>query len=615
MSSKSLKTLVALCAAFVVAAATMVSAHAELRAAQSTFVSLARAGSIVRWVLFKEHAPGARVRLVDVGVQAAGDAVEPAPPAPSAPAAPAAPRAGARAKAAKPASAADAQRAEPPDRPALPAMEAFSPVEFQRVRPVLRIGQDYVVRQGETVENVVIIAGSLRIEGRVRGDVVVVPGTVELTSTGEVDGNFVNVGGGMTVDAGGTVRGDLVTVGGALTAPAAFSPGGDQVIVGTPEVGEHIRGLLPWLTRGLMLGRVVVPTLGGTWLLIGILLFVAIVLSLVFEGPVRTCAETIVRRPVTTFFIGLLTLLLLGPISFLLAVSVVGIAVLPFLLCAIVAGWVLGKIGVARWLGAGVVRESEPDNRAQAVRSVVIGFALLTLAYMVPIIGLATWVIVGVLGLGAATSSVFKALRRENPAPPVPPVPPAPVPPYEPDAPAAGPPPVPAMPLASAPIVEDAPAAAPPPVAAAIPAQTYAPPIDHGAAALLALPRATFVQRVVAGALDFLIVMFIFQWLDLHRREMFWFFALLTAYNASFWAWRGTTIGGTIFQLRVVRTDGRPLVAGDCLVRGVSSVFSLIVAGLGFFWILLHTNHDRQAWHDLIAGTVVVRLPKSTPLR
>jgi uncharacterized RDD family membrane protein YckC len=36
------------------------------------------------------------------------------------------------------------------------------------------------------------------------------------------------------------------------------------------------------------------------------------------------------------------------------------------------------------------------------------------------------------------------------------------------------------------------------------------------------------------------------------------------------------------------------------------------VAGLGFFWIAF--DHERQAWHDKIAGTVVVRVPKTVPL-
>jgi uncharacterized RDD family membrane protein YckC len=34
--------------------------------------------------------------------------------------------------------------------------------------------------------------------------------------------------------------------------------------------------------------------------------------------------------------------------------------------------------------------------------------------------------------------------------------------------------------------------------------------------------------------------------------------------------------------------------------------------GLGFFWIAF--DEGNQAWHDKIAGTVVVRVPKGVPL-
>ncbi|HVZ22785.1 MAG TPA: RDD family protein, partial [Vicinamibacterales bacterium] len=139
--------------------------------------------------------------------------------------------------------------------------------------------------------------------------------------------------------------------------------------------------------------------------------------------------------------------------------------------------------------------------------------------------------------------------------------------------------------------------------------------VDAVDADLLSLPRATFAQRVAAGALDGLLVLIVFQMVEPHSRELFWYLTLLTIYNAAFWTWRGTTIGGIICQLRVVRADGRRMEFGDSVIRGLSSVFSLIVFGLGFFWILLSGNADRQAWHDLIAGTIVVRVPKSTPLR
>jgi uncharacterized RDD family membrane protein YckC len=48
------------------------------------------------------------------------------------------------------------------------------------------------------------------------------------------------------------------------------------------------------------------------------------------------------------------------------------------------------------------------------------------------------------------------------------------------------------------------------------------------------------------------------------------------------------------------------------VVRALSCFLSAVVAGLGFLWIAF--DGDKQGWHDKIAGTVVVRVPKGRSL-
>jgi uncharacterized RDD family membrane protein YckC len=90
------------------------------------------------------------------------------------------------------------------------------------------------------------------------------------------------------------------------------------------------------------------------------------------------------------------------------------------------------------------------------------------------------------------------------------------------------------------------------------------------------------------------------------------FFFMLVAYHIGFWTWKATTVGGIIMNLRVIRMDGYRLRFVDSLVRGLSGIFSAIVVGLGFLWIL--RDPERQAWHDRIAGTYVVKVPRQYPL-
>ena len=87
---------------------------------------------------------------------------------------------------------------------------------------------------------------------------------------------------------------------------------------------------------------------------------------------------------------------------------------------------------------------------------------------------------------------------------------------------------------------------------------------------------------------------------------------VLAAYGAVMWKLRGSTIGGIVFDLQVVRLDGRDIDWATAIVRALACFLSVAAAGLGFIWIAF--DHDKQAWHDKIAGTVVVRVAKGMSL-
>jgi len=117
-------------------------------------------------------------------------------------------------------------------------------------------------------------------------------------------------------------------------------------------------------------------------------------------------------------------------------------------------------------------------------------------------------------------------------------------------------------------------------------------------------PRAGFWVRMGALLIDVLLVGLVTSVLHSISHVHL---LLLAAYGAVMWKSRGTTVGGIVFDLRVVRLDGRELDWETAIIRALSCFLSLAVAGLGFFWIAF--DPARQAWHDKIAGTVVVRFP------
>ncbi len=468
-------------------------------------------------------------------------------------------------------------------------------------RNVLRVGQDYTLKQGESVRDVVVVFSPAVIEGNVRGDITVVLGTVQISSTAVIDGSLIVVGGNVTVQPGAGVLGDLAVIGGGLDAPAGFVPGGQHVAIGANALADRIRSVVPWITEGLLLGRPIVPRLSWVWLIVLFVFLLSLALTLLFMDTVRKCADTIAAKPFTTFLVGLLVLLLIGPVSIILAASVIGILVVPFVLCAVVVAWIIGKIGVSVRLGDSMSAQTSPASRLQSVRSFAIGFAAVTLIYMVPVLGFMAWGLVGVTGLGAAALAFTSAYRRENPARPKP-APPPPPSPGQPDA----------ADLDAAPIVTPVFTNDVPPAASLPNGTSTASYLPAGATNLLAFPKAGFFERAAAFALDTIFVLILCGIFDLLDHSPGPLIFSLLAYHIGFWAWKGTTFGGIVCQLRVVRLDGSPLRPVDALVRGIASLFSLAVAGLGFLWIL--KDEERQAWHDKIAGTYVVTVPRNWPL-
>ena len=83
-------------------------------------------------------------------------------------------------------------------------------------------------------------------------------------------------------------------------------------------------------------------------------------------------------------------------------------------------------------------------------------------------------------------------------------------------------------------------------------------------------------------------------------------FVVDIAYFPYFWKTRGQTPGMRQFQLYVVRDrDGGPITSGQAVLRLIGYWIDGVVFYLGFIWILIDSR--KRGWHDLIAGTVVIK--------
>jgi uncharacterized RDD family membrane protein YckC len=446
-------------------------------------------------------------------------------------------------------------------------------------------------------ESVVAVGGNTRVTGPVHDSAVAVLGSVYVDSP--IDRDVVAVFGNVELGPHADVGGDVVAVFGTVTRdPAAVIHGDVDNVFDVDVSGVHgIHGvgwLDVWVKKCLLYGRPLALSPGLTWawtLALAMLAFYA-VLALMFRSSVENCVHTLETQPGSTALAALLGMLLTPVLLVLLCITVIGIAAVPFVVMGLFCMSLFGKAVALAWLG-GRISGRRPGPLGNPALAVLIGGAVALALYVVPVIGFLVYKLLGFFGFGAVLYTMISGVRARRAANALPSggtVPPAGI--------ATG---AEFAAVASAAGAAGASGAAdiPPLQGAAAPAAAYATPITAD------LPRAGFWIRMAALLLDVILVGFAMSLLhpfgDFH-------IVILAIYGAVMWKLRGTTVGGIVFDLHVVRVDGRPLDWETAVVRALGCFLSLAVVGLGFIWIALDVNN--QAWHDKIAGTVVVRAKK-----
>ena len=76
-------------------------------------------------------------------------------------------------------------------------------------------------------------------------------------------------------------------------------------------------------------------------------------------------------------------------------------------------------------------------------------------------------------------------------------------------------------------------------------------------------------------------------------------------YTLPLWYLKGATLGKMVFGLRIVDTNLQKLALWRLVGRCFAYIISTLSSGLGFIWVIF--DERRRGWHDLIAGTVVVK--------
>jgi uncharacterized RDD family membrane protein YckC len=448
--------------------------------------------------------------------------------------------------------------------------------------------------EGEVWDAVVAIFGNSHVTGSVHGGVVSVFGNTYID--GPVRDAAVAVFGDLELGPNARVEGDIAVVAGKLTRhPDAVVSGQSEIVAGGFPAVEGVR---VWIEKCLLYGRPLAfeSGLGWAWgIAFGFLLFY-VVIALMFDRGVTRCVETLETQPGQSVVASLMTVILV-PVAFvLLIISVVGIVIVPFAGMALVVASLFGKAVALAAIGRRITRFTGIAPFSHIAFATLVGGLIAMALYVIPVIGFIAYKLLGVIGLGVVMYTTLLAIRERSAnraalaaaaAPGA----------------AAAPAAAAAAPFASA---SDAPAD---PAAAQSAAELAASPVPPPAPAAITAPRAGFWIRMGALMIDIVLISVIVGILDLSGET---FIVALAAYGALMWKLKSTTIGGLVCGLKVVRRDGGEINWDTAIVRALGCFLSMVVAGLGFLWIVF--DEDRQAWHDKIAGTLVVRTTRPESL-
>lgn len=282
-------------------------------------------------------------------------------------------------------------------------------------------GQSFVLESGQTMRgDLSVLGGVVRIEAgaRLDGQLAVVGGTV--TVDGEITGDVAVFGGAVRLNETAVVSGDLASIGGNVTRapgariegesvegfefnfepPVPIMPGAGFSGGGLAQAGDGFTGLV-LRVLGFIL-RFVVTTLA--------LAALAFVVALFIPQNTRRVGRTVTKEPLMSFGLGCLTMPAAVVVTFLLAIILIGIPVIPLLWVALVAAWAFGLIGLGYMLGDRMLRAADirsPRVTAAAVAGTIVLSIAWTFVDVIWCLDGVVFIIVSSLAIGAALLSRF----------------------------------------------------------------------------------------------------------------------------------------------------------------------------------------------------------------
>jgi carbonic anhydrase/acetyltransferase-like protein (isoleucine patch superfamily) len=247
---------------------------------------------------------------------------------------------------------------------------------------IVKLYKDVEIAKDSVVNDVVVIGGNVTVMGRIENSIVAVGGSVSLKEHSYVGEDVVVVGGDVTRDPSAIVKGRVTQV--------------------------YMPSFLPSLATLLHGGWVALWATISVLALIGLLGLAVLLVALIPEH-IGATVSAIERSPVMMFLWGVLWTILIVPIAVLLAISIVGIILIPLEIMFVVLALIIGYIASAIYIGRNILLafKKPPPPFVDAA----LGIVILFLVSLIPVAGMMIKLFFVIAGFGAVLNTRFGTVK------------------------------------------------------------------------------------------------------------------------------------------------------------------------------------------------------------
>lgn len=263
---------------------------------------------------------------------------------------------------------------------------------------------DIVVAHDQIQKNVITFGGDILVKGKVEENAIAFGGTIIIE--GEVGDVVLGIGADITLRSTANIKGDVVSLGGSLTKEAGTTIKGDTIFFNTSDD-------LFSLFKDGMIGKVgisLIPFLIVMKLIMSFIWFIlAVILTAIFPRQVVFGSSQVRSSFWPVLGTGIVSLIIFTGLvifSAFLSLLLIGIPILFSLVIIGIVIKIFGQVILFHFFGESLSRALNKKHPSPFL-AVIIGFILVTILGLIPIMGPLFSFILSLIGWGVVIRTKF----------------------------------------------------------------------------------------------------------------------------------------------------------------------------------------------------------------